>query len=143
MGYVRPTLKLVFDEEHHGDLAGLEVRMRRASIDQVMQVSKLMALRGKDDADLSAADLDRIGELFALVGDRMIGWNLEDDDGAPIPATVEALRDQDPALVYAVISAWMEAVAGVSAPLAKPSSDGDPSLEESIPMDFQSLSLMS
>lgn len=144
MGYVRPTLKLVFDEEHHGDLAGLEVRMKRPSVDQLMRVSQLMSLRGKDDADLTDTDREQIDGLFDLIAAHLLGWNLEEEGGAPVPATAQALRGQDVALVYGVIGSWMDAAAGVSAPLAPPSSGGNPSLEDSIPtQDSQSLSLVS
>jgi hypothetical protein len=124
---------LVFGEEH-GDLAGLEVRMKRISIDQMMEVSRLLSLRGKGDNELTGEDRAQINELFDLVGGRMVSWNLEEEDGTPVACTAAALRDQDPALVYGIISGWMDALAGVSAPLAKTSSGGDLSMEESIPV---------
>jgi hypothetical protein len=141
VGYVRPTLRLVFDEEHHGDLAGLEVRMKRLTIDQLVRVSKLRGGIGdEDDA------VDKVAELVDAVAAGIIGWNLEEEGAhgnVPVPPTAENLRVQDFALIQAVTSAWMDAAVGVSAPLVQPSPAGEPFPEESIPMDVPSTSLAS
>ena len=63
----------------------------------------------------------------------LIAWNLEDEDGQPIP--VAAAKDQDKELILALTAAWVTSLHGVAAPLAPSSPDGEPSLEASIPMD--------
>jgi hypothetical protein len=39
-------------------------------------------------------------------------WNVEDEEGQPVPAGLDGLLSQDPAFITAVIKAWMTAMAG-------------------------------
>lgn len=61
---------------------------------------------------------------YRKFGDEVLkGWNLEEDDGSPMPADGEHMLSLPPALSRMVISSWMEAVAEVPGPLAAPSPD--------------------
>jgi hypothetical protein len=146
MGYKRPNLTLVFGETH-GDLAGLEVVMKRMSIDQLAEMSGLMDFAKSasgDDNALGPEARERLRQLCGMVADRMVEWNLEDDDDVPVLCTATELAKQDPTMVYAIITEWMDAVAGVSGPLGPKSPGGDLSMEESIQIqDGPSLSLAS
>jgi hypothetical protein len=136
MGYVRPTIKLVFDEDT-GDMAGLEVRLRRPSIDQALQVTSLDHLTSKSGS-LTTDDRATIDEIFNTLGPLLIGWNLEEEDGTSVPATAEELRKQDVGFVLALIGEWMKASVGVSVPLGRRSTGGSQSEALSIPMDVLS-----
>lgn len=130
MGYQRPTLKLVFADP---EFDGLEVRARRLTVGAMLRLHKLSATQAASpDGDDSA---ERFGELLSAVADSIISWNLEDDQGQPVPATAAGLRSQDMPLVEAVKQALLDASVGVAPPLPQPSSGGGPSPEESIPMD--------
>lgn len=129
----RKTYRLVFEDGH--DLAGLVVRARSVGTGEFFELSKL--------ADQGSFGLDEGAELIARFAQHLVDWNLEDEDGVPVPATAEGLNSQDFDLVIAVIMQWMDAVAGVSAPLARPSPGGVPSLVESIPMETLSPNLLS
>ena len=87
------------------------------------------------------ANLDEINGLYDAFGSVLVSWNYEEPEGHPVPATVESLRDLEFDLALAIIRAWLDAVAGVSAPLGEPSGDGDRSLEASLPMEVASPSL--
>lgn len=120
----RKTYRLVFEDGH--DLAGLVVKARSVGTGEFFELSKLADGR---------FGLEEGAELIARFAQHLISWNLEEEDGRPVPATHEGLLSQDFDTVIAVIMQWMDAVAGVSGPLAQPSPGGDQSLVASIPME--------
>ena len=103
--------KLVFEDE---DIKGLEV------ITGSVTLAEYNATEG-DEA---------LGKLFA---EKLISWNLEDDNGA-VPATYDALQKQDIALVRAVLVAWFRELTGVSRPLPQNSNATRQSEEASLGM---------
>ena len=63
----------------------------------------------------------RVAELF---GDHaLIDWNLEDDDGNPVPANAEGMTMIPVELVNLMVGNWAEAVSDIPDPLEKISSD--------------------
>ncbi|MGR6923083.1 hypothetical protein ACU635_53265 [[Actinomadura] parvosata] len=133
MGYKRPTkvYKLVFAEDD--DMAGLEVRARSMSTGALLDMAPLLDL--KLSASPTAEEMESIAELLEKFAQVLVSWNLEDEDGQPVPATLEGLLDQDIDFVIRIIMAWADAISGVPAPLPQTSPDGEPSLAASIPMD--------
>lgn len=129
MGYRRKTYKLVFADE---EFDGLEVRTRGGSIDHLVQLTAITQLGAELVKPAGHAHRD---EMYQLLAGRLLSWNLEDDQGQPVPVTVEALRQQDWPLVLGIAHAWMSAVAGVSRPLDSDSPSGQPFPEASIPME--------
>ena len=114
MGFRREpkTFLLVFDDP---ELAGLEVRARSLSIGEL------------EDDDL------QVYESFAAA---LVSWNLEDEDGNSLPATLETVRSYpDVGFMNALAGAWIKAVTGVDDDLGKDLPAGRRSLEESLPME--------
>jgi hypothetical protein len=105
-----------------------------------MSIGEYMTATGLDgsDGDDRAAGLKRFGE-------HLVSWNLEDEDGTPVPATYEAMMQQDHDLIGALNNAWIETLVGVhkADPLPESSTSGEPSLVESVPMEALSSSLAS
>ena len=63
----------------------------------------------------------RVAELF---GDHaLIDWNLEDDEGDPVPANAEGMTMIPVELVNLMVGHWAEAVSDIPDPLEKISSD--------------------
>lgn len=128
MGYKATprTVKIQFAEghEHHG----AEARARRMSLGEWEAV-----IEGDED------------NALAEFTQRLVSWNLTDDDDQPIPATAEGLRQVDTSLVTALKNAWLQSIVGVhtSDPLSQSSPSGAPSLVESVPMEALSPSLAS
>lgn len=78
--------------------------------------------------------------------DHLISWNLEDEDGKPVPTTMDAVKQLDHDLVTALNNAWVQTLLGVhdADPLPESSPSGEPSPEASaIPMAPLSPSLAS
>lgn len=132
MGYKRnpKVYNLRFQD---GDYTGLEVQVRSLSMGQ------LIAIRtGKDEDGKDATE-----GVVELLAERIVGWNLEDEDGTPVPPTLEAIKAEDHDLIEAIIEQWTTVVAGVKDPLPESSPSGEPSPVVSIPMEPLSESLVS
>lgn len=132
MGYKRNP-KIYHLKWEDGDYEGLEVRIRSMSMGQLISARTGKGYNGKEDIEGSVE----------LLADRIVDWNLEDEDGQPVPATLEAIQEEDDDLILAVISRWMEAVSGVPAPLDETSNSGVTSPVASIPTEALSPSLAS
>jgi len=61
---------------------------------------------------------------FKVFGQALVSWNLEEEDGTPIPATYESLKDQDVDFVLKLIGGWFRAITSTDSPLNENSSDG-------------------
>lgn len=109
MGYRRPlrTFDLVFDAT--SDYAGLEVRVRSLTLAEYFT---WYAITGEQQNEMLA--------------ERLVGWNVEDDAGAAVPATAEGLLSREPDEVMAIKSAWIDAIVRVreNDPLALSSTNG-------------------
>lgn len=140
MGYKRKkTFKLTWAD---GEFEGLEVRVRSMSVERFLELGPL--LEALDMDGLGTKEMGELRELFREFSTVLVDWNLEDeDDDSAVPCTTEAFLGQDIRFVNEVISRWAEHIAGVSAPLERPSPSGEPSLEVSLPMEPLSPSLAS
>lgn len=145
-GFVRKSLRLVFDDP---ELEGFEVRARRLSIDELLDVTALRSLAGaKDDSEEVRASMAKV---YAVLGGDpetakrgvLLSWNLEepvderDPDGpkAAVPLSAETLARQDMPLLMSIVNAIAEATTAVPRPLEATSSAGVPSVELSLPME--------
>lgn len=132
MGY-KPKKKIYDLKFDDPDMEGLEVKLRGLNTGQM-----LMA----DNARAEGGD-ELIRELLELYATQLVEWNIEGDDGQPLPLTLDSVLSLDLDFNMQVIDAWKAAIVGVPAPLDSASPDGVPSLEASIPMDVPSESLAS
>jgi hypothetical protein len=135
MGYEakRKIFKLVFADT---EMEGLEVTVRSTSMGNILQMAELDEM---NPLALTKEDVDKIRKLFAILAGAMLSWNLE-EDGVPVPATLESILAQEPEFVMTIIKSWTRAMTQASGPLAQPSLDGERSLEASIPMETLSQS---
>lgn len=105
------------------DLDGAEIKFRSMSIGRLNEYL---------DADTSFED------EVTMVAEYLISWNLEDQDGAPLPANEEGLLALEEPAYKLIASEWIKATRGVTAPLDHRSIGGSSSPEpvsESIPME--------
>lgn len=105
-------------------LDGAEIRIRSTPIDVVEQLEEL-----------------RYIDAIPLFLEYLEDWNLEDANGEPIKRTEEAVRAAlELPVLKLIVSHWINAAVGVTAPLDPPSGDGPPlpdtdGMEQSIPME--------
>lgn len=111
--YEPPAYRLRFE-----DHPGLEITARSVSISEYLQVTSLA------DQMTSNPGKEQIAELFGWFAQRLVAWNLEDGDGKPLPAAVASLMSLDLPFAVKIVLSWVQAVAGVSAPLPNASRSG-------------------
>lgn len=126
---ITPTLTLELDGEYEGAV----VEVRRATIGEHMEWRQLIS---RDPSTLEE-DEQQAYDMISWLGQRIVAWNLTDDDG-DIPPTGESLGRQEAALIKAIGAAYTRSVGRLPSPLGPRSTDGSPFPEESIPMDVPS-----
>lgn len=122
MGY-RPPRKIYQLDFTGTDYEGLAVKMRGLTVGEELELDALRAQEGSDR------------QVFELMAGLLVEWNVDDEQGQPVPATFDGVCTQDAAMVMAILIALQAATSGVSAPLPQSSPSGEPSLEVSIPME--------
>ncbi|MEU2402818.1 hypothetical protein ABZ609_00530 [Streptomyces rubiginosohelvolus] len=127
MGYRKQPKPLILTFENDEELAGLEVHVRRKSLGEYLEIV------GLAESDIDGPVLVRQLEEFAR---SLISWNLEEEDGTPVPPSRDAVFAQDKDLMLKIATRWLERLEGVvDAPLPESSPAGEPSPEASIPME--------
>lgn len=133
-GYRRPRVKVTFGEGK-GDMEGFWFRFRRPSI------ADLVSLSGVDDLEsgtFTDRDMEIVDSVYETLAGRIVEWNLETEDGAPVPVSAEAIAEQDIEFVMELVKA-MVGEYDVPDPLPVPSSVGQRWAEEAlIPMEILS-----
>lgn len=97
---------LVIDE---GPWSGVEVEVNRANAPR----AELIGLLTPPARETAKAALARGTELFNLLDARVIlGWNVENQKGHPIPANVDGFALVPPDLIATIIAAYLDQTAG-------------------------------
>jgi hypothetical protein len=130
MGFQRKPYRLVWPQESRW--SGLEVVLRGMTIAELEEIA---ALKEKVE---DSSNLKQILPLLDVLERALLEWNLEDEQGAPI--SVSALREQDMAMIMAIIAEWTQVVGDVPAPLSQPSPAGEKFQVELMPMEIPSAS---
>ncbi len=137
MGYQRPAKTYVLKWAEGHELHGLEVTVTGLSVERMLALTGLAAaLTGGGDVAAKLSEADKLFRSFARC---LISWNLEDENGLPVPAAYEGIAAQDLPFVTALVTTWIDAVAGLDNPLPRPSLNGgttatEPGMEASLPM---------
>lgn len=130
MGFTpkRTIIKLKFED---ADLEGLEVRAYSVPLGQFLNMTEM--------ADLDEADLMKnvrvMGDLLAGFGAALVSWNVQHEDGTPVPSDLDGLRGQEFPFVLRIVRAWLDAMGSVAGPLAPGSPAGAPSVAPQMPME--------
>lgn len=119
MGYVpqRTQYKLDFSQTEY---AGLEVVTRSASMGTLLAILELA-----DEAEQATGGreaLAKLDQLFGLFEGILVSWNVETEDGEPVPATKAGLLGQDSGFCLAVILMWGREM--TQAPPTSPTASG-------------------
>lgn len=136
MGFQRK--RKLYDLDFEGTaLEGLSMVMRGLSVSEYLELSAL--------ADLAKASTEKqveeVRALFVRVANKIERWDLEDEDGKPIPPSTDELMSWDFDDAMATVDAWMAKVQGVPDPLEQKSNGGNKWVGPPIPMDIPSPNL--
>jgi len=94
------------------DYDGAEIRVRLN-----VSFAQFIALRESAQSE----DQESMARLFGE--NVLMDWNLEDDEGRPMPADADGMMMIPLDLANLVVGHWVEQVAGVPAPLSETSGD--------------------
>lgn len=133
--YKPKPYRITFDDDH--PYAGLEVIMRRASVDTVLGMMADAGLpEDAPEAELAEARAEAELRIVRHVADLVTWWNVDDEDDRPVTPDEAGVRSQDYGMVTAIFHAWRAQALTVPPPLRGSSPDG-PGQEEpgSIPME--------
>jgi hypothetical protein len=120
----KPVYLLRFEDDQFD---GLEVTAKSLPLGEFFALQRLQE-KANDDADAAEQVVRKLSEV-------LVSWNLEDDEGKPVPCEFSGVATLDLPFVLAIMSAWMEAVASVPNRSPGNSNGGGTSLEPSIPME--------
>lgn len=104
MGYKRQrkTLRLRFEDEPE-----LEVLAKSVSVRKFLGVA-----RWADDMRAGKVDQAGMEEICTWLAEQIVSWNLEDDDGQPVPVSADYLLDEDFDWTIKVFMGWFGAIVG-------------------------------
>ena len=139
MGYTPPVAIYALDFSGTR-YAGLQVKIREQSLGDLL--STLDAAAAADMNSPTAEDAHAVKKVFTDLADNIVSWNVEEDDGTPVPATLEGLRRYGTSFANAIVQAWRQAMSEVDAPLGSGSSSGgtpDLTLMPMAPLSSESL----
>lgn len=124
----RKVFTLRFDG--HEDLDGATVRVRSVSL------GRLMAVAGQAEAARGGVKLAEVMDLLELFAERLESWDLEEEDGTPIPTTLDGLLSLEPDTALDIVLSWADVLVSArgDGDLGKDSTSGEPFPEASIPM---------
>lgn len=120
----RKVFKLTYEE-----FDGLEIMARGLPVGEMLDILKIAAGMG------SQPSKEQVTELLSAFADQIQSWTYLDEDGNPLPPTVETLLAEDDfGFVMKLVNGWVEAIAGTPDPTAPPGTGTAAGLEASIPM---------
>lgn len=129
MGYKRKTLKLVFEDKPE-----LEIYVRSVNVGRALELMQLAdELQSGQVTDPKEAR--RVTEaLFGGFADRVVSWTLEEDDGTPVPVSLDSVLewDFDDAILW--VMTWLQQATSVTVPTVTPATGTGAPIEASIPM---------
>lgn len=115
MGYRKvPTIYTLAEFK---DEPGLVVRMKAIKLGKVRKLIRLV------DGE-NSNDLETLDEIFSLVEEGLVSWNLEDESGAPIPADMSGIEEQELPMLLEILNVWLSQMTGVDEDLGKGSGSG-------------------
>lgn len=112
MGYKKvPTIYTL--DEIPGE-EGLIVRIKSIKFGEVRKLMRLT----DDQSDES------LDQMFKMLTNSIVSWNLEDENDQPVPVSIESLEDQDMEFVMRIIECWMDRMTAPGLDLGKDSQSG-------------------
>lgn len=115
MGYKKvPTIHTL---DKIKGLDGLTVRLKGL---KVGKLRRLIAVLESDEQGLT----EMLGEVFELLTENAVSWDLEDEGGNPVPFDHDGVEELELEDLMSILSAWMDAMTSVSEDLGKDSTSG-------------------
>lgn len=121
----RKTYKLDFAGTEYD---GLEVRVSGLTTGEYLELVSLSGPTEEGDREVEG--------MIRMFQRHLISWNLEDEDGTPVPTTYEAVADNDFTMNSTIVNAWTLALVSVPDETEKKSLTSDDTQVASIPTEM-------
>lgn len=131
MGHKIIRTIFVLHFEDGSALDGATVKVRSVSMRKLLEIMRL-AETLHSLGDRATEDVDA---LFTALAEQLVSWDLEEEEGTPIPCSVEGMYSLEFDLVLSIVFAWIEGVQSTPGPLGPSSKDGSRSEQPPIPME--------
>ncbi|MFB7440257.1 hypothetical protein ACFC01_18170 [Streptomyces mirabilis] len=135
MGYRKTTRRIEVSlkghKEYGQDAEYPQAFARGKNLDEYL---RLMSFTEAEEGDERTGIVRQLEEF----ADSLVSWNLEAEDGTPLPCTREAFFGIDNDLALALATRWLDVLGGKvddASPLPVSSPSGGPSPALSIPME--------
>lgn len=130
MGYQRKrkVYKLDFSDTGYD---GLEVQVTGLTTGEYLDFVLLSSGATKEEGGNQETQ-----QMLRMLSEHIVSWNLEDENGEPVPSTFEGLKSNDLDMNMFVVNAWIAAMSSVPEATEKKSLTGSTSLVESIPTEM-------
>ncbi len=133
MAYTRKPKVFKVSFEEPNTLAGLTLTTRALSVKDFAEFGLKLAdvseleNAGTDRERLNKLShlLDSLEEVRVMFADKLISWNMEEEDGSETPASVDGVMSLSDEEFYSIIGEWLSAVGGVEENLGKDSDSGE------------------
>lgn len=129
-GFTPPKTIYVLDFDGT-ELAGLKAKMRGGKLGAAFEVAPLV---GADLDNLTSENTKAALAQYEDMAAHLVEWNILDDTGNKVPATLDGLKTLEVRHVNMIAEAWQRAQVGVPGPLPIASPTGPPPDLPTIPM---------
>jgi hypothetical protein len=124
------VFRVSFEEPH--PLAGLTIQTKGLSVKEFAAFGlrlgevALVEKAGSDADQLAELKnlMGAIDEVKAMFADALIEWDMLNEDGTPVPATLEGVVSLDDDEFFGIVNEWLVAIGGVDDSTGKESSPG-------------------
>lgn len=119
------------------DKPGLVVKVKEADVDTYLSmIDMASAVRGIDTNDTTNLNQVKttITSMYEAFAGLVVDWTVN-RSGNPVPVTTETIRGLGMSLSMRMITAWIDAVGGVEAPLGPDSPSTETLLVGSLPQE--------
>jgi hypothetical protein len=124
------VFRVSFEEPH--PLAGLTIQTKGLSVKEFAAFGlrlgevALVEKAGSDAEQLAELEnlMGAIDEVKAMFADKLIEWDMLNEDGSAVPADLEGVTSLDDEEFFGIVNEWLVAIGGVDDSTGKGSTPG-------------------
>lgn len=127
MAYVRKDKVFALAFEEPNQFAGLHIKTKSLKVKEFAEFALRLGTITERvggatiEAQLAALPhlINGLEEMKEMFADALLEWDMEEEDGAPTPTTLEGVQRLEDTEFYKLIGEWLTALGGVDEELGK------------------------